>query len=184
MCTCTLGDVCRIKGGVFISHCNAPPSLGYKRKGGSLVKGLPILSQEGIPLRSKVWQSCIFLLLSFRVWQLSSSSFFWVFFLGWNFRVSPSSYLSSWLGFCSIQSSYALRVSICSSVSCASPHLRRRARVLPDWRLGGRQLLRFGKKARLQCQASTRVGKPLLYLFGTRPARNWRCNFVVLYIHS
>ena len=29
------------KGEIFIPHCNTPPSLCYKRKGGSLVKGFP-----------------------------------------------------------------------------------------------------------------------------------------------
>ena len=40
--------------GLFIPHCNAPSSLVYKRREGSLVKGLPILSLKGIPFWSKV----------------------------------------------------------------------------------------------------------------------------------
>ena len=38
-----VGNVYRKVRGGFIPHCNALPSLFYKREEGSLVKGLPIL---------------------------------------------------------------------------------------------------------------------------------------------
>ena len=43
MCTYMIGNVNRKVGGGFIPHCNSVSSLGYKRREGSLVKGLPIL---------------------------------------------------------------------------------------------------------------------------------------------
>ena len=59
-CTCSWGIVHRKVGGIFIPHCNALSSLVYKRREGSLVKGLPILSLRGIPLRFRVTSSSVF----------------------------------------------------------------------------------------------------------------------------
>ena len=42
-----VGNVDRKVRGGNIPHCKALSSLGYKRKEGSLVKGLPILSEKG-----------------------------------------------------------------------------------------------------------------------------------------
>ena len=50
-------------GGLFIPHCNALPSLVYKTREESLIKGLPILSKKGIPLRSRVLLCSLLLLL-------------------------------------------------------------------------------------------------------------------------
>ena len=49
-----VGIVHRKVGGIFIPHCNFLSPLAYKRRKGSLVKGLPILSLKGIPFWSKV----------------------------------------------------------------------------------------------------------------------------------
>jgi hypothetical protein len=43
------------RGGGVIAYCKAPSPLSYERREGSLVYGLPILSVEGIPLRSRVY---------------------------------------------------------------------------------------------------------------------------------
>ena len=45
--------------GTFVPHCNAFPSLVYKRREGSLVKGLPILSLRGIPHRFMITSSSV-----------------------------------------------------------------------------------------------------------------------------
>ena len=48
------GEECIVSGRACVPHCNAPPSLFYKRREGSLVKGLPILNLQGIPILSRV----------------------------------------------------------------------------------------------------------------------------------
>ena len=52
-----VGNVHRRVWGIFIPHCNTLPSLVYKRREGSLVEGLPILSHKGIPFLSRVISS-------------------------------------------------------------------------------------------------------------------------------
>ena len=62
-----VGNVDRKVSGEMVPHCKALSPLVYKRREGPLVKGLPILSVRGIPLRLRV--SCRFSLrlISFRV---------------------------------------------------------------------------------------------------------------------
>ena len=46
------GKISPLKRGIFISHCDVLPSLSYKRREGSLVKGFPIFGFAQFPFLS------------------------------------------------------------------------------------------------------------------------------------